>query len=271
MVVGSDAPTENPRVEETAHAPLRGASPQRIESASELEELLVATDCTTLALVDVAPSQSASLLAEKQDCGVEPKDCHKGTDSAAPVAQNEKYLNSAIAHQKIEPSRPSASLLAENLVSGDEDKVDHEGTCSAAPVSLNQSEIFEWLDRANVGECPPLWVIQYLLDSKYYASIRATIGKFEKQWNISVVNYQVQKSSEALFTTEDIAIRSKVRLLRMEKLKMASLVGENPGFDFLQECWNDDPALQIVIKKLLAKFPQWGIACVDGVLMKWER
>ncbi len=64
--------------------------------------------------------------------------------------------------------------------------------------------------------------------------------------------------------------RSKARLLRMEKLKMASQVGENPGFDFLQQCWNDDPALQIVIKKLLAKFPQWGIAIVDGVLMKWN-
>ncbi|MEH1868854.1 MAG: hypothetical protein V7K69_28205 [Nostoc sp.] len=43
--------------------------------------------------------------------------------------------------------------------------------------------------------------------------------------------------------------------------------GQNPGFDFLQECWNDDPALQIVIKKLLVKFPQWGIAIVDGVLV----
>jgi hypothetical protein len=51
----------------------------------------------------------------------------------------------------------------------------------------------------------------------------------------------------------------------MEKLKMAGILGENPRFDFFQECWNDDPALQIVIKKLLAKFPQWGIACVDGV------
>lgn len=192
----------------------------------------------------------------------------EGIRSAAPVAQNEFSDKEAIAHQKIEPSRPSASLLAENLVSGDEDRVDHEGTCSAAPVSLNQSEIFEWLDRANVGECPPLWVIQYLLDSKYYASMRAIISKFEKQWNLSVVNYQVQKSSEALFTAEDIAIRSKARLLRMEKLKMASLVGENPGFDFLQQCCDDDPALQIVIKKLLAKFPQWGIAIVDGVLMK---
>ncbi|MBN3948005.1 MAG: hypothetical protein HWQ38_16705 [Nostoc sp. NMS7] len=75
---------------------------------------------------------------------------------------------------------------------------------------------------------PPLWVIQYLLDSKYYASMRATISKFEKQWNISVVNYQVQKSSEALFTTEDIAMRSKARLLRMEELKMASLVASLP-------------------------------------------
>ncbi|MBD2510037.1 hypothetical protein H6G91_22530 [Nostoc muscorum FACHB-395] len=66
-------------------------------------------------------------------------------------------------------------------------------------------------------------------------------------------------------------MRSQARLLRMEKLRMASLVRENPGFDFLQQCWNDDQALKIVIKKLLAKFPQWGIACVDGVLGKWDK
>ncbi|MBG1260459.1 hypothetical protein F8S20_15665 [Nostoc sp. BAE] len=63
-------------------------------------------------------------------------------------------------------------------------------------------------------------------------------------------------------------MRSKARLLRIEKLKMASQVGQNPGFDFLQECCHDDPTLQIVIKKLLAKFPQWGIACVDRVLVE---
>ncbi len=48
---------------------------------------------------------------------------------------------------------------------------------------------------------------------------------------------------------------------------MASLVGENPGFDFLQQCCHDDPALVIGIKKLLVKYPQWGIAIVDGVLI----
>ena len=83
----SDTLTENSREEETAHAPLGGASPQTVESVSEKEEdLPAAMDCTTLTLVDAAQSQSASLLAENQDCGVEPRDCHEGTCSAAPVA-----------------------------------------------------------------------------------------------------------------------------------------------------------------------------------------
>jgi hypothetical protein len=131
----SDTLTGNSQVEETAHAPLGIASPQFVESVSENDiDLPVAIDCTTLTLVDAAPCQPASLLAENQDSGVEPRDCLEGTCSAAPVAQNEKSLNSAIADQKIEPSCPSAELMAENSVSGVEVKADHEGTCSAAPV-----------------------------------------------------------------------------------------------------------------------------------------
>ncbi|WP_341530188.1 hypothetical protein WKK05_13375 [Nostoc sp. UHCC 0302] len=64
-------------------------------------------------------------------------------------------------------------------------------------------------------------------------------------------------SSEALFTAEAIAARSKARPGRMQKLKLAEVLRENPGFEFLHECWNDDPALQIAIRKLLAKFLQW--------------
>jgi hypothetical protein len=193
----SDTLTRNSREEETAHAPLGVASPQTVQGVSELP---AATDCTTLTLVDAAPSQSALLLAENQVSGVEAIYPHEDTCSAAPVAQNEFSSSLAIANQtqgQVEAGNPT-SLLVENSVSGGEVKATHEGTYSAAPVSLNQSEIFEWLDRANLGECPPLWVIQYLLDSKYYASIRATISKFEKQWNISVVNYQVQKSSDTI-------------------------------------------------------------------------
>ncbi|WP_242061237.1 hypothetical protein [Nostoc linckia] len=64
-----------------------------------------------------------------------------------------------------------------------------------------------------------------------------------------------------------LLLLSNVRPERIQKLKLARNSGQNPGFDFLQECWNDDLALQIVIKKLLAKFPQWGIPVVDGVLV----
>ena len=119
-------------------------------------------NCTTLALVDAAPSQSASLLAEKQDCSVKAIFPHEGTCSAASVAQNEFSSKAAIANQiqgQVEQGQ-FALLLRENQVSGFEPKDCDEGTYSAAPVSLNQSEIFEWLDRENLGECPPLWVIQ---------------------------------------------------------------------------------------------------------------
>ncbi|MBW4565894.1 MAG: hypothetical protein KME32_33400 [Mojavia pulchra JT2-VF2] len=57
---------------------------------------------------------------------------------------------------------------------------------------------------------------------------------------------------------------------RMQKLKVAANSGQNPGFGFLLSCWNDDPALVIAIKKLLVKFPQWGLVAVDGMLMKWD-
>ncbi|MHC5831160.1 MAG: hypothetical protein ACYT04_88165, partial [Nostoc sp.] len=87
------------QVEETAHAPLGGASPQSVESVSELEDSPTANDCTSLALVDDVPSQPASLLAENQDCGVEAIFPHEGICSAAPVAQNEFSSSLAIANQ----------------------------------------------------------------------------------------------------------------------------------------------------------------------------
>ncbi|MEA5627384.1 hypothetical protein [Nostoc sp. UHCC 0251] len=210
----SDTLTENSQVEETAIAPLGVASPQFLESVSEKEkDLPVATDCTTLALVDDAPSQSALLIGESQDCGVEATISHEGACSAAPVAQNEFSLNSAIANQtqgQVEQGY-SASLPEENQVSGVEVKAVDEDESSALPLPS-----------------PEKW------------------------------------------SHEAIVARSNMRPERMQKLKVAANSGENPGFEFLLSCWQDDPALQIVIKKLVAKFPQWGIACVDGVLVDWE-
>ncbi|NEU81919.1 hypothetical protein G1O98_23395 [Nostoc sp. UIC10630] len=216
----SDTLTGNSREEKTAHAPLRGASPQTVQGVSELEDSPMANDCTTLALVDAAPSQPAPLLAENQVSSVEAIFPHEGICSAAPVAQNEFPSSSAIANQtqgQVEQSNPTSllpptSLLVENSVSGVEIKADHEGESSASSVPN-----------------PEKW------------------------------------------SHEAIVARAKARPERMQKLKLAENSGQNPGFDFLLSCWSDDPALQIVIKKLLVKFPQWGIAIVDGVLVDWER
>ncbi|WP_258169553.1 hypothetical protein [Nostoc sp. 'Peltigera membranacea cyanobiont' N6] len=270
MVVGSDAPTENSRLEETAHAPLGGASPSHIESASELEELPVANDCTTLALVDDAPSQSAPLLAENQDCGVEPRDCHEGACSAVPIAVNEFSSGSAIAHQKIEPSRPSASLLAENQDYGVEAIFPHEGTCSAPPVAQNEKSLNSAMPAAGVAianQAPEL-VEQgnsatLLVENSVSGVEVKTVDKGES--SAPPVSQTEKWSHEAIVT------RSNLRPVRREKLKVAANSGQNPGFEYLQECWDDDPALVIAIKKLLAKYSQWGIAIVDGVLVDWER
>ncbi|WP_226889853.1 hypothetical protein [Nostoc sp. MG11] len=219
----SDTLTEISHSCEAAHAPLGVASPQSVGGVSEKEEDSPTTnDCTSLALVDAAQSNSASLLAENQDCGVEAAVFHEGTCSAAPVAQNEKSLNSAMSNDKpfhvyanqrqgeVEQGY-SATLLVENSVPGVEIKAVDEGESSAP----------------------------------------------------SVVNSEK-------WSHEAIVARSNLRPERMQKLKLAANSGQNPGFQFLQECWNDDPALQIVIKKLLVKFSQWGIAIVDGMLLNWE-
>ena len=102
------------------------------EPGSEKEkDLPMAMDCTSLTLVDAAPSQSTSLLAETQDCSVELKDCDEGTCSAAPVAQNE--FSSSQVEEQVELNQP-ASLSRENQVTGEEVKDSHEGESSAAPV-----------------------------------------------------------------------------------------------------------------------------------------
>ncbi|QFS51631.1 hypothetical protein [Nostoc sphaeroides] len=218
----SDTLTGNSLLEKTAHAPLGGASPQSVQGVSENEEdSPTANDCTLLTLVDAVQGESALLIEENQDCGVEPTISHEDACSAAPIAKNEFSLNSAmpaagvaIANQiqgQVEQGY-SASLLVENSVSGVGVKAVDEGESSAASVPS-----------------PEKW------------------------------------------SQEAIVARSNMRPVRREKLNRAGNSGDNPGFDFLLSCWNDDPALQILIKKLLAKFPQWGVAIVDGVLVDWER
>jgi hypothetical protein len=156
-------------------------------------------------------------------------------------------------------------LLVDKEDLGVEPKVTHESHISAAPVapgfenSVTQTE-------EPVGQSQPAPLLSENQDLG--VELKAT---HEGIGSAPSVPDEDKWSSEALFTAEGIAQRQKARPWRMEKLKMAGLLKENPGLDFLMECWNDDPALQIVITRLVRKCPQWGYVVVDGQLVEWER
>jgi hypothetical protein len=149
----------------------------------------------------------------------------------------------------VAPSQP-APLLAENQDCGEEVKDCSEGTCSAAPpAQIEKSSISAITDQKIELSRPSTELI-----TENSVSCDEVKAVHEGDCSTAAIPSAEKWSHEA------IVARSKV----------ASNSGQNPGFNFLQVCWNDDPALVIVIKKLLAKFPQWGIVIVDGMLVKWN-
>lgn len=68
------------------------------------------------------------------------------------------------------------------------------------------------------------------------------------------------------WSDEAIARRRELRPVRESKLRLASLSGDNPGLEFLAECW-EDVALWNKIKRLIAQYPEWGINCVQANLI----
>ncbi|MBN3905633.1 MAG: hypothetical protein HWQ35_03345 [Nostoc sp. NMS1] len=200
-------------------------------------------DETAIAPLGVASPQSVESVSEKE------KDL--------PVAMD----CTTLALVETAQSNPT-SLLAENQDCGVEAIFPHEGICSAAPVA--QNEFSSSLAIANQTQGQVEQGNSALLSGENQVfSVEVKVDHEGESSAVSVPNSEK-------WSHEAIVARANVRPERMQKLKVASNSGQNPGFDFLQECWNDDPALQIVIKKLLVKFPQWGIAIVDGVLMKWD-
>ncbi|MBD2459206.1 hypothetical protein H6G80_34865 [Nostoc sp. FACHB-87] len=230
-VVSSSTSYENLHGDETADASLRDASPQTLKSVEEeKEELPAVTDCTTLTLVDDVPSQSVSLTEKNQDLSDEPGASYEDHSSAAPVALNLENLNQP--KNQAQPSL-SASLLEKKQELSDDAIARHEDTVSAASAESN---------------------------------LPAQEPKVHNEGVCAVA----ADSDPEKWSYEAVVERSRIRPWRMEKLKIAEQWRENPGDDFLMECWADDPALRIVIKKLVAKCPQWGLVAADGVLVKWE-
>ncbi|MEH2100931.1 MAG: hypothetical protein V7K76_14495 [Nostoc sp.] len=117
----------------TANAPLEGASPLPLEES--VEESPVATDCTTLALVDDAPAMFA---AENQNFGEEVKDCHV-----------------RVASPRVGESCAAPAILPLQ--------------------NLTNSEILNILDAANQGICPSIEAIAALLETPHARSLMGVI------------------------------------------------------------------------------------------------
>lgn len=135
----------------------------------------------------------------------------------------------------------------------------HEGTSSAAPPAQIEKSSTSAIANQPHGQVEQGYSASLLVENSV-SGVEVKTADEDESSAAPVPNPEK-------WSHEAIVARSNLRPVRRKKLNRAGNSGENPGFDFLQECWNDDPALQIVIKKLLAKFPQWGIAIVDGVLV----
>ncbi|QKQ77907.1 hypothetical protein FBB35_22070 [Nostoc sp. TCL240-02] len=160
--------------DETAIAPLGGTSPQTVEGVEENEQdLPMATDCTTLALVDTTQGQPTLLSAENEISGVAVKDCHEGECSAAPLLQ--KLTNSEIlnildsANQGVCPSKEAIAFLLETpharslmgAITSNPQWGIKLSDYSTVPQSFTQNSLLrsqretKLKSYAAMGECPP--------------------------------------------------------------------------------------------------------------------
>lgn len=142
----------------------------------------------------------------------------------------------------------SASLKGENQVSDDEVKDCPEGDDSAAPLATNEKCSQHVITPQTQEQAKQSQPTSLMAESS--VSGEALQADREGQSSAAPITQNEKWSSEA------ITARSKARPWCMEKLKMAKQLRENPGVEFLMECWANAPALRIVIKKLVVKFPQ---------------
>lgn len=145
----------------------------------------------------------------------------------------------------------------------------HKGACSTAPVTQNEFPLTFAIANQKQEEVEQGYSASLLVENSVLGVDVKAVDEGVRAASRREGSAAPAPSTEK-WSHEAIVARSNMRPERMQKLKVASNSGQNLGFDFLQECWNDDPVLVIAIKKLLAKFPQWGLVAVDGLLVRWN-
>jgi len=224
----------------TAQEHLTISSKEIVRCVSDTLTEISHGDETAIAPLRVASPQSVGGVSEKEKDLPVAMDCT--TLALVDVAQGQ-----------------SALLMGENQDCGEEVKGCHEGTCSAAPVAKNEFSLNSVIANQTQGQVEQGYFATLSGENRFSGGEMKAVNEGESA--------AAPVSSAEKWSHEAIVTRSNMRPERMQKLKVAANLGQNPGFEYLQECCHDDPALQIVIKKLLAKFPQWGVA-IDGKLFE---
>jgi len=119
---------------------------------------------------------------------------------------------------------------------------------------LTKEEIFNWLDLAIKGVCPPDDVINQILETIYAVVIIQYIV-IHPEWGIRIFQGRVTRGGEI-----EISDNGKWREERMRELANYDALGQCPTLEFLNCCWNDPP-LQIKLKQVSKRY-QWDLTPV---------
>ncbi|WP_242056067.1 hypothetical protein [Nostoc flagelliforme] len=130
--------------------------------------------------------------------------------------------------------------MAKNEECSVEAKDCHEDSCSVASVAKNEKSLSSAIVNQPCGQ----------VEQGYSATLLAenSVSGVEVKANHEGESSAVSVPNAKKWSHEAIVARSNMRPGRMQKLKLAANSVQNPGFEYLLSWWNDDPAVQIVIK-----------------------
>jgi len=124
--------------------------------------------------------------------------------------------------------------------------------CKEIIQPLAKDEIFNWLELATRGVCPPDEIMNQILESGYAVGIIQSIS-VHPEWGVRIFQGKVTRGGDI-----EISDNAKWRSQRMKLLDTFDALGECPDVEFLRCCWNDPP-LQVKLRQMIKKY-QWDLS-----------
>jgi len=124
--------------------------------------------------------------------------------------------------------------------------------CKEIIKPLTKEEIFNSLELATRGVCPPDEIMNQILETGYAVDMIQLIA-VHPEWGVRIFQGKVIRCGEI-----EISDNTKWRSQRMRQLATFDALGECPDVEFLRCCWNDPP-LQVKLRQMIKKY-QWDLS-----------